>query len=399
MEMLHRNVSILRANIDVAHSATESKVKNHLNDNQNLLKEVNNLRFEVRSLSMENQRLLAQIEFNNRGNKDNSKKNNSNENDVRKNNVIQPFGKAVTSSYDDLFSNYGGGGRGDDILEEEYDINNRGLHRIVSGALPPNKTKLSILKSESLPLFANKVEHRTVATSLNSINAMSTDLPLEQHNVPQLNHNWNATTLPLDESGGINYSKPISNKNEYNMSFTADDKIRKLMELNEQEIKSFKINNSKNDIVTSKYAIPNRSTTDSNRMKALSNVDNDELISLISTSMSKGIVLKGKESKSKPSTSNNGSITERKSTGSNIKTEHFPVNETSLVSESGGSSLLNVSVFSDSISAGQKQNNNAGTSGGAIITTGFPSISKSSITSLGQSSSKALSSSLHSKRR
>ena len=51
MDMLHRNVSILRANLDVAHSATESKVKNHLSDNQNLLKEVNNLRFEVSSFA------------------------------------------------------------------------------------------------------------------------------------------------------------------------------------------------------------------------------------------------------------------------------------------------------------------------------------------------------------
>lgn len=66
MYLLHRNVTGLRANLDLAHTVAANKVQNHLNDNQNLLKEVNNLRFEVRNLSMENQRLGSQLEFNNR---------------------------------------------------------------------------------------------------------------------------------------------------------------------------------------------------------------------------------------------------------------------------------------------------------------------------------------------
>lgn len=64
MYLLHRNVTGLRANLDLAHTVAANKVQNHLNDNQNLLKEVNNLRFEVRNLSMENQRLGSQLEFN-----------------------------------------------------------------------------------------------------------------------------------------------------------------------------------------------------------------------------------------------------------------------------------------------------------------------------------------------
>ena len=64
MYLLHRNVNGLRANLDLAQTVAATKVQNHLNDNQNLLKEVNNLRFEVRGLSMENQRLTAQLEFN-----------------------------------------------------------------------------------------------------------------------------------------------------------------------------------------------------------------------------------------------------------------------------------------------------------------------------------------------
>lgn len=40
-----------------------SKVYNYLSDNQTLLKEVNDLRTEVRSLSLENSRLVAQLDF------------------------------------------------------------------------------------------------------------------------------------------------------------------------------------------------------------------------------------------------------------------------------------------------------------------------------------------------
>ncbi len=64
MYLLHKNVTGLRTNLDTAHTVAASKVQNHLNDNQNLLKEVNNLRFEVRNLSMENQRLSSRLEFN-----------------------------------------------------------------------------------------------------------------------------------------------------------------------------------------------------------------------------------------------------------------------------------------------------------------------------------------------
>jgi hypothetical protein len=66
MHLLHRNVTGLRANLDLAQTVAATKVHNHLTDNQNLLKEVNNLRLEVRALSMENQRLIAQLDFNNR---------------------------------------------------------------------------------------------------------------------------------------------------------------------------------------------------------------------------------------------------------------------------------------------------------------------------------------------
>ena len=50
MEMLHRNVNILHASLDVANNASSHKIENHLRDNQSLLKEVNNLRFEVKMM-------------------------------------------------------------------------------------------------------------------------------------------------------------------------------------------------------------------------------------------------------------------------------------------------------------------------------------------------------------
>lgn len=50
MEMLHRNVNILQASLDVANNASSHKIENHLRDNQSLLKEVNNLRFEVKMM-------------------------------------------------------------------------------------------------------------------------------------------------------------------------------------------------------------------------------------------------------------------------------------------------------------------------------------------------------------
>eukprot|EP01034_Spumella_vulgaris_P027820 gene27820-34600_t len=59
MHLLHSNVTGLRTNLDVINKVAATKVHNHLADNQNLLKEVNNLRSEVRAMSLDNQRLQA----------------------------------------------------------------------------------------------------------------------------------------------------------------------------------------------------------------------------------------------------------------------------------------------------------------------------------------------------
>lgn len=63
MNQLHRSVNGLKANLELSQSVADVKVANHRNDNQTLLKEVNALRIEVRNLSLENQRLGAQMEF------------------------------------------------------------------------------------------------------------------------------------------------------------------------------------------------------------------------------------------------------------------------------------------------------------------------------------------------
>jgi len=63
MKQLHNTVSRVRSSLDLVNVVSEKKIYNYLNDNKTLLQEVNNLRTEVRNLSMENQRLMAQMEF------------------------------------------------------------------------------------------------------------------------------------------------------------------------------------------------------------------------------------------------------------------------------------------------------------------------------------------------
>lgn len=63
MNLLHRNFTSLQSSLDTAQQVSGYKVHNHLTDNQNLLREVNQLRSEVKGLSLENQRLAANIEF------------------------------------------------------------------------------------------------------------------------------------------------------------------------------------------------------------------------------------------------------------------------------------------------------------------------------------------------
>jgi hypothetical protein len=61
--LLHRNFNTLQSSLESANQAAANKVYNHLVDNQTLLKEVNALRVEVKSLSSENDRLSAQLEY------------------------------------------------------------------------------------------------------------------------------------------------------------------------------------------------------------------------------------------------------------------------------------------------------------------------------------------------
>lgn len=63
MKQLHNTVSRVRSSLDLVNVVSEKKIYNYMSDNQTLLAEVNNLRSEVRNLSMENQRLMAQMEF------------------------------------------------------------------------------------------------------------------------------------------------------------------------------------------------------------------------------------------------------------------------------------------------------------------------------------------------
>jgi hypothetical protein len=58
---LHRNVNALKGNLERAQMLAELHSKNQLSDNELLLKEVNDMRQEIRTLSMDNHRLKADL--------------------------------------------------------------------------------------------------------------------------------------------------------------------------------------------------------------------------------------------------------------------------------------------------------------------------------------------------
>jgi len=61
--LMHKSVNSLKKNLDSVDEVAAAKVKSHLSDNKILIEEVNSMRQQVRSLSLENQRLKAKIEF------------------------------------------------------------------------------------------------------------------------------------------------------------------------------------------------------------------------------------------------------------------------------------------------------------------------------------------------
>ena len=63
LKMLHKSIRGLQSNLENTSVLAQTKVGNHLVDNRILLEEINALRQQVRSVSMENQRLKAKIEF------------------------------------------------------------------------------------------------------------------------------------------------------------------------------------------------------------------------------------------------------------------------------------------------------------------------------------------------
>jgi hypothetical protein len=48
LSQLHRNVSGLKSSLELVQSVAANKVKNYLSDNEQLLQEVNTMRYEVR---------------------------------------------------------------------------------------------------------------------------------------------------------------------------------------------------------------------------------------------------------------------------------------------------------------------------------------------------------------
>lgn len=61
--LLHRNIKSLRSSLESSQALANTKIHNHLADNEVLLREVNALRSEVKALSLENHRLQATLDF------------------------------------------------------------------------------------------------------------------------------------------------------------------------------------------------------------------------------------------------------------------------------------------------------------------------------------------------
>jgi hypothetical protein len=63
VQLLHNSIDGLKTNLQHTQLVANAKVRNHVTDNMHLLKEVNELRHDVRQLSLENQRLTANKRF------------------------------------------------------------------------------------------------------------------------------------------------------------------------------------------------------------------------------------------------------------------------------------------------------------------------------------------------
>jgi regulator of replication initiation timing len=61
IHQLHRNINALKTNLNASNLLAELKAKNQLTDNENLLKEVNDMRQEIRHISIENHMLRADL--------------------------------------------------------------------------------------------------------------------------------------------------------------------------------------------------------------------------------------------------------------------------------------------------------------------------------------------------
>jgi len=244
MALLHRNVNSLRANLDTTHHVAASKVQHHLGDNQHLLKEVHNLRLEVRALSMDNQRLAAQLEFDLRMSQ--QRKTSASytgsqpifpqyqqqqmsasrdHRDIRGGSSLSEYGTGSGSA--EVFSIAEGGGQGRGI---------KGSKRISKSASQPLLFSVRSMGMENA--FAEAA--RTALTNTPA----PVEVALSQPSVPRPmeGNSLQSSLSDLDRAkgstasskGGVGASASAS-KNEFSRS--ADAKILLLMQLNEQQLR------------------------------------------------------------------------------------------------------------------------------------------------------------------
>ena len=61
VRQLHKNVNALKGNLEKTHMLADMKARNQLNDNEQLLKDVSDMRHEIRQLSIDNHRLRTEL--------------------------------------------------------------------------------------------------------------------------------------------------------------------------------------------------------------------------------------------------------------------------------------------------------------------------------------------------
>jgi hypothetical protein len=227
VQLLHRNFSTLQSSLDSANQAASAKVYNHLLDNQTLLKEVNQLRMEVKALGVENDRLSAQLDFVSH----------------RKATKVP----SLISSSAQLLQNNGNSSSVDNLNQVLYAVNTK---------KPPSKDEVATSLFPPFPVrhdMGSKGDKEDKGKKPSSIHWASSQIlqPNRTGTVAQAQCEPNSSVSSLEFTDSPKVQSSRGN------SKTAEDKIAELMARNLQDIKAsssngFAANSSRANISSKK---------------------------------------------------------------------------------------------------------------------------------------------------